>query len=144
MTSVAFHLQVPDKIGYTCRLLRKAVAKGSRLMVMGDAATLAQLDQDLWSFSATDFVPHCADSAPASARDRSPVLLSEARQATPEPAMILINLGDFVPENFAEFDRVIEVVSDDDHDKQQARERWRYYASAGIKPVKYELGGTPA
>jgi len=141
--SVAFHLQVPDKIGYTCRLLRKAVAKGSRLMVTADAPLLAQLDQDLWLFSATDFVPHCADTAPASARDRSPVLLSEACQGSPEPAMILVNLGDFVPENFAGFARVIEVVSDDDRDKQQARQRWRYYASAGVKLVKYELGGTP-
>jgi DNA polymerase-3 subunit chi len=144
VNSVAFHLQVPGKMDYTCRLLRKAVARGSRLMVTADAATLAQLDQDLWAFSATDFVPHCADTAPASVRSRSPVLLSEACQAVPDPAMILINLGHHVPAVFAGFARVIEVVSEDDQDKQLARQRWRYYASVGIKPAKYELGNTLA
>ncbi len=144
MSLVDFHLQVSDKMGYTCRLLRKAVARGSRLMVTADADLLAQLDQDLWQFSAADFVPHCTDTAPAGVRNRSPVLLSETCPTPSDPAMILINLGQHVPENFAGFARVIEVVSDDDHDKHLARERWRHYANAGIKPAKYELGSTSA
>ena len=30
MTEVAFHFNAPDKLGYACRLLRKAVATGAR------------------------------------------------------------------------------------------------------------------
>ena len=144
MSSVAFHLQVSDKVGYTCRLVRKAVAKGSRLMVRADAITLEQLDLALWQFSAIDFLPHCAASAPANVLRRSPVLLSESRLAAPDPTMILVNLGIDMPPDFADFSRVIEVVSEDDQDKQQARQRWKNYAAAGIKPVKYELGSASA
>lgn len=144
MSSVAFHLQVSDKIGYTCRLVRKAVAKRSRLMVRADAITLEQLDLALWQFSAIDFLPHCTAGAPANVLRRSPVLLSESRLAAPDPTMILVNLGIDMPPDFADFSRVIEVVSEDDQDKQQARQRWKNYAVAGIKPVKYELGSASA
>ena len=146
MTPVAFHVQVPDKIGYTCRLLRKAVARGSRLMVTGDAPTLAQLDQELWQFSATDFVPHCVDTAPPQLLCRSPVVMSAVLETlpAPDPSMILINLGNAVPNGFTGFTRVIEVVSDNDQDLQLARMRWKHYVNVGIKPVKFELGAPTA
>jgi len=142
VTAVDFHVQVADKMGYTCRLLRKAVARGSRLMVTGDANLLAQLEQDLWLFSATDFVPHCADSAPSRVRSRTPVVLADAAQPlqAADAQMILVNLGHPVPAGFEGFARVIEVVSQDDQDLQLARQRWRHYVRAGFSPVKYELG----
>jgi len=142
VTPVAFHVQVPDKMGYTCRLLRKAVSRGSRLTVTADAPTLAELDHALWLFSATDFVPHCFDTAPGSMLDRSPVVLSTTVQALhgPDPSMILVNLGHDVPAGFAGFARVIEVVSDDAQDLRLARQRWKQYLNAGITPVKHELG----
>ena len=36
MTEVSFHFNVPDKIGHACRLLRKAVAAGARVVVTGE------------------------------------------------------------------------------------------------------------
>ena len=32
MTDVAFHFNAPDKLAYACRLLRKAVGSGSRVV----------------------------------------------------------------------------------------------------------------
>ena len=143
MTAVAFHLRVPDKMGYTCRLLRKAVGKGSRLVVTGEAQTLAQLDQLLWTFSATDFVAHCSDAAPDRVLRRSPVLLSQ-RLMTPDAAAILVNLGAEVPAGFADYLRVIEVVADDEQEVALARRRWRNYDNAGCQLKKHEFGGTAA
>ena len=49
MTEVAFHFNAPDSTAYTCRLVRKALSKGAKVVVTGDTAQLLQLDTDLWS-----------------------------------------------------------------------------------------------
>ena len=58
MTELAFHFGAPDKLAYSCRLLRKAVGSGANVVVVAEAETLAQLDTDLWALSPTEFVPH--------------------------------------------------------------------------------------
>ena len=63
MTEVAFHFNVPDKLGYACRLLRKAYAAGGPVGVVAPADTLDALNTQLWSFSALDFIPHCLATA---------------------------------------------------------------------------------
>ena len=69
VTEVEFHTQTPDRLLYACRLLRKAATSAARILVTADADTLKQLDQQLWSFSSTDFVPHCLHDAPAQVSD---------------------------------------------------------------------------
>ena len=46
MTEIAFHFNAPDRLAYTCRLLRKAVSAGARLVVTGPAEALDRLDSD--------------------------------------------------------------------------------------------------
>lgn len=146
MTPVAFHLQARDKLAYTCRLLRKAVASGARLAVIGQPEVLTHLDCDLWTFSETDFVSHCRSDAPKEIQQRSAVVLTPEIGALSMALdkVVLVNLGPEVPGGFEAFARVIEVVSEDSHDVLQARQRWRHYAGAGCQPVKHELGGAQA
>ena len=40
MTEVTFHFNAPDKTGYACRLLRKAVGTGAKVVVTGDSELL--------------------------------------------------------------------------------------------------------
>ena len=42
MTEVAFHFNAPDKWAYACRLLRKAVAAGAKVVVLAEPADLEQ------------------------------------------------------------------------------------------------------
>lgn len=140
MTELAFHFGAADKLAYTCRLLRKAVAGGSRVVVVADAAAMAQLDTDLWAVSPTDFVPHCADTAARAVQGRSPVwLVTDAAHAPAGRFGVLVNLADTVPTGFAEFARVIEVVSTQDADREKARERWRFYAQRGYSIQRHDL-----
>ncbi len=44
MTSIAFHFNVPGKLDYACRLLRKAVQSGSQVAVVAEQALLTQSD----------------------------------------------------------------------------------------------------
>ena len=140
MTEVAFHFNMPDKTRYLCRLLRKAVAQGAQVAVTGPVEAIGELDAALWSFSDTDFVPHCrADGDPA-VLDASPVVLGlEASQARHHD--VLLNLGAQVPSGFERFERVIEVVGSDDAERAQSRERWKYYQQRGYALVRHDLSG---
>lgn len=138
MTTVAFHFNVADRLAYTCRLLRKAVAGGVEVVVIGSGDTLTQLDRELWTFSSTDFVTHYRQEVSESIAGQSSVVLAESIQGALQRD-VLVNLGELVPDNFERFDRVIEVVSKETNEKIAARLRWKHYAHAGINLVQHDL-----
>ena len=142
MTEIAFHFNVADKLGYSCRLLRKAYLSGAQILVTGDSADLALLDDLLWTFAPTEFVPHAMVTGEKSALFSDiPVLL------TSQPAQclhnqILVNLGLQVPDTFERFVRLIEIVSNQDSDRLAARRRWKLYADRGYTIQKHDLAAT--
>ena len=139
MTEVAFHFNVPDKLAYACRLLRKATAAGSRVVVTGQSQDLRTLDTELWTFSALEFIPHChAASAEPQVLSASPVVLADTARGTPHQ-QVLVNLGQGVPDGFERFERLIEVVSQDEGDRQQARTRWKHYADRGYAIQRHDI-----
>ncbi len=139
MSTIAFHFNAPAKLAYACRLLRKATASASTVAVLGDAALLTKLDEQLWSFSPLDFVPHGRiDSMTPEQRELTPVwLCSSARQG--HGRQVLVNLTQTVPEDFDAFERVIEVVSQDEADRRSARLRWKQYSAGGHEIVRHDL-----
>ena len=54
MTRVDFHSNVPGKLAYACRLLRKAYGAGQKVIVVADRAVLEPFDTQLWAFSPLD------------------------------------------------------------------------------------------
>ena len=138
MTEVAFHFNAPNKLAYACRLLRKAVGSGSRVVVTAEPKDLKQLDSLLWTFSQLDFVPHALQSAQADVVAASPVILSESVADAPHQ-QVLLNLGSQVPDGFDRFERLIEVVSLDETDRQLARNRWKHYADHGYAITRHDL-----
>ena len=138
MTEVAFHFNVPDKLGYACRLLRKAYGAGGTVGVVGPSAVLEALDIRLWSFSALDFVPHCRADAPAPVLAATPIVLAQDCAQLPEVA-VLVHLGEQVPAGHERFARLIELVATDDADRAHARLRWRHYAERGHPIQRHDL-----
>ena len=138
MTEVAFHFNVPDRLVYTCRLLRKAYAAGGRTAVVGTDEQLQALDQALWTFSALDFIPHCLASAAPDIVSRTPVVLAPNAQAVAD-AQVLVHLGTEVPAGFERFERLIELVGADPEDLAQGRLRWRHYAAHGHSPRRHDV-----
>lgn len=138
MSAVAFHFNVPDRLAYACRLLRKAVASGAKLVVTGSQEALQRLDRDLWTISATEFVPHCFIDADPLLVEASPVILNPSTQASPH-WQVLLNLGRSVPAGFERFERVIELVGLDEEERQVARARWKHYAERGYAITRHDL-----
>lgn len=138
MTDVAFHFNVPQRLDYACRLLRKIVASGSRALVTAPPDTLEALDASMWTFSDTDFIAHCGVDAQAQVLQKSPVVLAQSTAQAPFYD-ILVNLGAPVASDVDRFARVIEVVTLDEEDRRLARQRWKRYADAGLTLVRHDL-----
>jgi DNA polymerase-3 subunit chi len=138
MTSIEFHFNTDERLLHTCRLLRKARAQNFRIAVLGAAATLKQLDAELWRFQDVSFLAHCTTEDTPEVQRASPVALG------PDPHAwgideVLLNLGDEVPLGFERFARLIEIVSNDDHGRDQARRRWKHYKSLGYELLQHDL-----
>ena len=141
MTEVAFHFNAPDKIHYACRLLRKACTTSAKVVVVASEELLSALDAALWTFSPTAFVPHCRADADLGVLQNTPVLLmtpEKLAQQLPHH-QVLVNLGSALVAGFESFEKVIEVVTQDDEDKSLARLRWKHYADRGYPLVRHDL-----
>jgi DNA polymerase-3 subunit chi len=140
---VDFHFNVDHRLQYACRVTRKARAAGKTVLAYArEPDRLARFDAALWTFSALDFLPHVYADSPL-ATD-TPIVLTLSSRAAPQRD-VLLNLDDDTPEDFgtgvAQFERVIEVVSQDDAERLQARNRVAAYRAAGIEPTMHKVQG---
>jgi len=133
MTDIEFYVNVPDKLHYSCRLLRKAYRSGAKTVVTAEPELLQQLDQLLWRYSVTEFLPHCRCTAPATTLAATPIWLADQLDACPavSAGSVLVNLGQQVPAGFERFERLLEVASDLELDRLAARDRWKHYRDRG-------------
>lgn len=144
MPRIDFAFGAPHRLQTACQVVHKHYLAGRRLLVYCSQETvLRDFDQLLWRFEPTAFVPHVAAADPLA--PQTPVLLCQSephqwldRQADGVSPWLL-NLDMQCPPSFAQFTRILEVVSNHDDDKLAARERWRSYAAAGHTPNAYDL-----
>jgi DNA polymerase III subunit chi len=138
MTRIDFHSNVGDSLLYACRLARKAYLAGQPTIVLAEPARLRAFDEQLWTFSPLDFVPHCmADSALAA---QTPIVLATSVDQVPH-YQVLLNLGAEVPAQFARFERLLEVVGNAQDELNAGRERYRFYRDRGYALNNYKQGG---
>jgi DNA polymerase-3 subunit chi len=138
MTLIEFHFNTGERLLHACRLVRKARVHHLRIAVVGATETLKQLDAELWRFQDVSFLAHCTAQDALDVQRASPVALG------PDPHAwgfdeVLMNLGDEVPLGFERFARLIEIVANDEHGRDQARLRWKHYKSRGYELLQHDL-----
>jgi DNA polymerase III subunit chi len=138
MTEIAFHFNVPDKLLYICRLLRKIYMSGATAVVTADPVVLAELDVLLWRFSSTEFVPHCMGNASALTLAATPIVLSVGLADSPHHE-VLVNLGPDIAQGFEGFERCIELVALPLQEVSTGRKRWKHYVARGYDLIKHDL-----
>jgi DNA polymerase-3 subunit chi len=130
VTRIDFHSKIPDKLSYACRLIRKAQAANTKLVVLAeDREQLNNIDSLLWTFSEQDFLPHviAGDSLAA----QTPIILTDDCEKALPHHHALVNLSRRTPEFFARFERMFELLSNDEQDLVAGRERYKYYQERG-------------
>lgn len=138
MTQIDFYTHVSDKYQAACMLCAKAIERGNRVLVYtSDAAATEKMNRLLWIAPATGFIPHCLASdrlAPV-----TPVIIDHLAESLAHDE-ILLNLRSEQPSFFSRFHRLIEIVSEDDDDRQAARERFRFYRDRGYELKSHDIG----
>ncbi|HEY5739342.1 MAG TPA: DNA polymerase III subunit chi [Gammaproteobacteria bacterium] len=129
MTRIDFYELQPNRHRLdqiVCQLCQKAYDHGQLTLVLtSDPEQSRHLDEKLWTYRDDSFLPHDIDEPDGLV---TPVLINDR----PEPRghrQLLINLAAEVPDFFAQFDRVIELVTDDN--RQSARGHYSYYKERG-------------
>lgn len=138
MKEIEFHFNVPDKLDYACRLLRKVHRRNMRAVVTAGPEVLAELDRFLWQFSNTEFLPHCLATAGATLTNSTAIVLAEHAEAW-APEGVLINLGRKIPSGFESFERFVELVSGQPEDRLAGRDRWKAYKDAGFELTRHDV-----
>jgi DNA polymerase-3 subunit chi len=142
MTRVDFHTGVADKLGHTCRLLRKAWRAGNSVVVAGSPEQLSRLDSLLWTFEPGEFIPHArlrAGATIAPPLARTPIWLVDVPADAGERDL-LVNLGPEMAAGFERYPRVIEIVAEPPDEVSSGRQRWRRYLAAGLAPTNVSTG----
>jgi DNA polymerase III subunit chi len=124
-----------SRLTFACRLADKAVDRGRHVLIRPGTPTEARrLDELLWTFSQSSFVPHRLASS-AGGPPIEPVLIDDGPGPVGERWDLLINLADEIPEYFSRYARLAEIVDGSDERRAQGRERYRYYRDRGY-PLK--------
>lgn len=136
MTNISFHFNVADTQHYVCRLVKKAWQQDKPVLIVGSQDWLEALDGALWSFSATDFIPHsfAGDEVDDVSDEKVNVWLATVDQISTSAANhdgFLIHCGDEQPAGFERFERLIEIIPQQQASVALARERWKYYKQRG-------------
>lgn len=98
-----------------------------------------QLNQLLWSFPATAFLPHCFSHETDAAT--MPIVIG--CDNTWPHSELLISLHDQCPTFFSRFDRVIEIISNEAEDAALGRERFKFYRDRGYEIRHIPLSNSP-
>jgi DNA polymerase-3 subunit chi len=139
MTRVDFHTNIPDKVAYACRLARKAYGSSGKIVLLAaDDAQAAQLNEALWTFSETDFLPHVM--AGDALAPQTPIIVTASLAAPLPHTDMLINLGQSIPDGVDRFARVFEIVSTDEQDAQEGRKRYAAYKQQSY-PLTHFVAG---
>ena len=140
MTRIDFYVLPDDSIDaqhlFACRLAQKASKQGHRVYIhTGSEQQSEKLDDLLWSFSPTSFVPHTIDANDCA---NNPVYINHSGDPL-DIHDVLINLSQKRPDCFGRFERFAELVNQDESIKQAGRERFKFYKSRGYPLQTHKL-----
>ena len=142
MTTIDFYFNAEDRLQVACRLAGKAASQKKRLLIYAPQTDVAQrIDRMLWTWPAIGFIPHClSDDALA---QETPVLISVEAAAGPS-CEVLLNLSQDCPPHFERFDRLLEIVSREENDRQAGRARFKFYRDRGYAIQSHDLASGSA
>ncbi len=141
MTQVNFYTlpssEAQSRLLFVCRLTEKAYSLGHRIHIQTESDQQSKLLDDLlWQFSASSFIPHKTLEEGSDSHD--PVSLGTNLVGV-KHADVLINLGKQASQAADQFSRINEVISADPESLEQGRNRYRDYKQKDFKIETFKL-----
>lgn len=121
--------ELKAQMHFACRLLEKAYLRNYRAYVICKSKeNAAHLDQLLWTYKDTSFVPHSLQDEMT--EFSVPIQIGCLDNTPQQPYDILFNLTDKIPTYYQQFLRIIEIISSDEKMKHLSRLRYQQYRSS--------------
>ncbi|MDD5033135.1 MAG: DNA polymerase III subunit chi [Methylococcaceae bacterium] len=143
MTRIDFYI-LPSSDPHTrrvlgCKLAEKAWRQGMKVYIhTGSEVETAIMDKLLWTFRQGSFIPHALANADEQEREDVPVLIGQGEP--PEDCRgLLINLSLDKPPRFEEYQRVAELVDEDETVRAEGRRRYAAYKQQGHELETHKL-----
>jgi DNA polymerase III subunit chi len=125
------------RLQFACRLIEKAYSLGHKVYVHAESAEQARtLDELLWQFSPSSFVPHGLAATESS--DTEAVIIGDSLPDASHKD-VLINLGQEACEAHGQFTRINEIITGDEDSLQQGRRRYRFCQDQGYQTDTFKL-----
>jgi len=142
MTEVDFHILAQpnehDRLFYTCRLINKVFKQSLNVIVVCDDTIQAkQLSDLLWHFKEEAFIPHEIEFNDTSTIQI--VMHDKEYEQLHDFHDVCINLSQHLPKWFGQFNRVLEIVCQNELTLASTREHYRFYQSRGYPIIQHDL-----
>ena len=139
MTRVGFYVvqgaEPQKRLEVAVRLADKAFQQGHRIFIhASDEKQARVLDELLWSFRPSSFLPHGLHGS-----EHSDTVAIGWGQEPRDHNDLLINLQLDIPAFFSRFQRVAEVVTQDPESLEALRASWTFYKARGYQLEKHNL-----
>lgn len=139
MTRVGFYVvqaaEAGQRLQVAARLADKAFGQGHRIYINAEnKAQAAALDELLWSFRPASFLPHAL-----AGEEHGDQIAIGWGQDPGNHNDLLINLQLEIPAFFSRFQRVAEVVTQDEDSLAALRKSWVFYKERGYQMEKHDL-----
>ena len=120
---------------FACRLAEKAYKKNYNIIIQTKSnETTQKIDDQLWSFRNDSFIPHEIIENEIDASKKSIIISSYHQHQT---SAILINLSNLINKKSDRFERIIEIVPNDNEAKKEARVRFKQYRDMGHEVISH-------
>jgi DNA polymerase-3 subunit chi len=141
MTNIDFYL-IPEKnlsesYRFICRLIDKAYQQKRKVYVHTNSLDESKIIDDLlWTFRDDAFVPHNIFSN--NLISIAPIQIGH--EIIPDNFNdILLNLTKIFPQDFTQFQRVLEIVPNNEDDKKISRQKYRLYQEKNCEIKSHDL-----
>ena len=136
MTKIDFYLVKGDELLFACRLIALIYRRGHKVHVQTPSIEYAKaLDEKLWNYPEDAFIPHSLKEH----QFDSPIKICTETDS-PEHKDVFVNLSRSTPKFFSRFDRVAEVVPENELERSFARKAYAYYKERGYEVSYHKMG----
>ena len=123
---------------FICRLTEKAWLQNNAVYIHTmDEPHSTKYDEILWTFNETSFIPHQLDATElpevtlTGDANKAVLIGHQSAADITHHHDVLINLNHEAPSFFSQFDRVAEIITNDETSKIKGRERYQFYRDRG-------------
>jgi DNA polymerase-3 subunit chi len=125
------------RLALACRLIEKAHKNRHRVYINTSTPAQAhQLDELLWTYRDDSFLPH---NLYGEGPEPAPPIQIGCQLEPSKHRDILLNLSDEIPVYFTQFNRILEIVSNEPTLQNIGREHYRHYRASGHEISTHKL-----